>query len=409
MRLISYRSIAAISIAVLLIPGKAARRPSYGGTLRVETSTSIASPDGAFAGLVFETLVQLDEHGRPRPWLATSWMHDVPRKRWVFTPRANVILHNGAHWEPSPDSLIFPDDRPIDRILADLARPRNAIVVHTPDGALAGTGPFSLARFDTGKSASLAAHVAYWGGRPYLDSIEVLMGQSLRQQALDLELGKADAVEIDLSSLRRLRQQNANVVVSTPNEVLALVFDGPTVPAPAQEAVADSVDRSAMQNVLLQRQGQISGALLPQWLSGYSFVFPTARNLSKARQLSAGAAPMTVAYDRDDALARAIAERMAVNAGEAGLMVRASPEPSANAHVVRLHITSLDPRNALEDLSDQLKTPLTSTDNLYDTERALIAASHVIPLVHIPQTWQLSPKVHNWTSLWQVEDVWLEP
>ena len=50
------------------------------------------------AGAVFETLVRLDDHGDPQPWLATAWTHDASRKRWVFTPRANVTLHNGAVW-----------------------------------------------------------------------------------------------------------------------------------------------------------------------------------------------------------------------------------------------------------------------------------------------------------------------
>ena len=40
--------------------------------------------------------------------------------------------------------------------------------------------------------------------------------------------------------------------------------------------------------MLLQRQGEVSGALLPQWLSGYAFLFPTATDLARARALLAG-------------------------------------------------------------------------------------------------------------------------
>jgi ABC-type transport system substrate-binding protein len=412
MRRIVCRSIAAISGIALLSPLAAAPRPRYGGVLRIELAESIQTLDSSetkLAGLVFETLVCLDERGRPRPWLAVSWTHDAARKRWMFTPRANVVLHNGARWEPAEASLTFSDDRPIERILADLARPRNAIAIRSPDGTLVGTGPFAIARWEAGKSATLTGHADYWGGRPYLGSIEIVMGQPVRQQAIDLELGKADAVEVDITNLRRLRQQNANLAVSAPLEVLALVFDGATPPS-AREALALAIDRSAIHTVLLQRQGEVSGALLPQWISGYSFVFPVARDLSRARQLGGSAGMLTIGYDGADALSRAIAERIAVNAGEAGLSVRAVAAGVANARVVRLRISSRDPRTSLEDLADQLQlAPPSSADILFNAERALLGDARVIPLVHVPLAWQLSPKVHGWSTEWRLEDTWLGP
>src|SRR6266403_1513942 len=100
----------------------AARRPRYGGELRVE----VRSAD-FLGGLVIETHVRLDERGEPEPWLATSWSHDAVRKQWVFTPRSGVILHNGADW--SPGVIAFADDRPIESLLRDLARPKNAVMV----------------------------------------------------------------------------------------------------------------------------------------------------------------------------------------------------------------------------------------------------------------------------------------
>src|SRR5882672_11121647 len=91
--------IAAISTLAGL---QGARRPHYGGTLRVEMRATLRAPDepSQFDGQIFETLVRLDDRGEPQPWLATSWTHDVARKRWVFSPRANVTLHNGAVWSP---------------------------------------------------------------------------------------------------------------------------------------------------------------------------------------------------------------------------------------------------------------------------------------------------------------------
>lgn len=413
MRRTLYRLIAGISALIALTPAPAARRARYGGDLRVEIAQimQLDPAEPKLSGLVFESLVRLDERGKPQPWLAMSWTHDQAHKRWIFTPRPNVTLHNGTIWQPSEASLSFPDDRPIERILAELSRPRNAIAIRAPDGTLVGTGPFAIEHWEPGKSATLSAHADYWGGRPYLDSIEIGMGQPLRQQALDLELGKADAIEADATNLRRLRQQNANLAVSAPVEALALVFDGSqSIAAPVAEGVALSIDRSAIQTVLLQRQGEVSAALLPQWLSGYSFVFPVARDLGRARQLGGGAPTITIGYDRNDALCRAIAERIAVNAGEAGIVVRASTEGPANAHVVRLRIASSDPWVALEDLAEQLKIdPPQAPGNLYNAERAMLGGGRVIPLVHVPIAWQLSPKVHGWSASWHLEDAWIEP
>jgi hypothetical protein len=240
------------------------------------------------------------------------------------------------------------------------------------------------------------------------------MGVPVRQQAIDLELGKADAVEVDITNLRRLRQQNANLAVSAPLEVLALVFDGATPPSPVRQALALAIDRSASHTVLLQRQGEISGALLPQWISGYSFVFPVARDLGRVRQLGAGAPTLTVGYDGADPLLRAIAERIAVNASEAALQVRAVAGSNAGARptiaLVRLRISSRDPRTSLEDLADQLQFPAPSlADSLFNAERALLGDARVIPLVHVPLAWQLSPKVHGWSTEWRLEDTWLGP
>src|SRR4051812_10570371 len=111
MRAINSRWIAAASVLALLggaVSG--ARRPRYGGTLRVETSATALEPAdlSMLAGAVFETLIRLDEHGQPRPGLAISWTHDTARKRWTFTPRQNVMLHNGMPWQPG--ELSFPDD-----------------------------------------------------------------------------------------------------------------------------------------------------------------------------------------------------------------------------------------------------------------------------------------------------------
>ena len=297
----------------------------------------------------------------------------------------------------------MPDDRPLPKILRDLARPSSAIVVRAEDGSLVGTGPFRIARWEAEKSARLAAHDAYWAGRPFVDAIEIRMGRPLRDQELDLESGKTDVAEILVMDGRRLRQKGLAISATPPLETLALVFENSRVPDATKEALALSIDRATINNVLLQKQGEPSAALLPRWLSGYSFLFPAARNLARAKQLAVSSQPLAFAYDRQDEILRPIGDRIAVNASEAGITLRTA-SGAADVRLVRLPITSRDSSTALEDLAAMLKLASPASAP-FETEQALLNGYRVIPIVHLPQMWAITGAVRNWPRL---ADVWLD-
>ena len=225
----------------------------------------------------------------------------------------------------------------------------------TPDPPpLLGPG-FTIARWEAGRLAVYEADENAAGGRPFLDRVEIQMGRSLRDQAGDLDLGKADIVELGPNELRR-QPPGRRVWSSSPVRVLALVFAPRFDDARVREALALAVDRSAIHNVLLQRQGEISGALLPQWLSGYAFLFPAAADLARARQLAAGARPITLGVS--DPAARPIAERIALNARDAGLAVSVTSQPAgADVSLVELRIASTDPAKALGEIAAALGLP----------------------------------------------------
>jgi peptide/nickel transport system substrate-binding protein len=399
--------IAAASALIALGTIDAARRPRYGGELRVEMRAALRTLDPAVTATlvpsVFETLVRFDEKGDPQPGLATSWSHDAERKRWVFTVRPNVMLHNGTPWSPRGGVIEIADDQPLPKILREMARPSSAIVVHGEDGSLIGTGPFRIAHWEAEKSATLAANDAYWAGRPFLDAIDIRMGRALRDQELDLESGKTDVAEILVTDARRLRQAGVTISSTPFVETLALAFENSNVPETTREALALSIDRATINNVLLQRQGEPSAALLPHWLSGYSFLFPSARNIARAKQLAGGSAPLAFAYDRQDPILRPIGERIAVNASEAGITLKNAA--TADVRLIRLPIPSRDSSAALEDLAEILKFPPPAADP-FEAERALLAGYRVIPLLHLPQMWAISGAVRNWPRL---ADVWLDP
>jgi ABC-type transport system substrate-binding protein len=407
----------------LALPVCAARRPQYGGSLRIQTSAvfdnldpseSPTSGDDAAAketilGNVFETLIELDAEGHPRPLLAASWTHDPAKKKWLFAVRPNVTLHNGALWDPPGGVIAIDDRKPLDEILHGLAKPQNVIAVRMPDGTLEGTGPFRVSHWEAGKEISLEGFERYWGGRPFLDQIDIRLGRTLHDQGLDFDLGKADIVETPLTEVKRIQQRGGTVALSPPIETLALVFDNPKPELDrVRAAVALSIDRQAIHSVLLQKQGEISGALLPQWLSGYAFLFDLDRNVAQAKELAANAPPLTLLYDRQNSLIRSIAERIMLNAADAGIAIKPATGASGDLRLAWFRIRGFDPRIALENLAGTQQAP-PEPANLYAMEKALIDVRRLAPLFHLPIAFEMNPQVRNWSprqSRWA--DVWMD-
>ena len=136
-----------------------------------------------------------------------------------------------------------------------------------------------------------------------------------------------------------------------------------------------------------------------------------ARNLSRARQLAAGAPPLSFQYDRQDPLLQSVADRIQLNAAEAGLTLKAGP---GGARLIRLWVAGPDALTALDQIGLGLgATPASSTD-AYLRERALLEGFNVIPLAHLPACYQQHPRVQGWAGAawvpvdrWDLSAVWL--
>jgi len=278
---------------------------------------------------------------------------------------------------------------------------------------------FVITRWEGGRLAVYSANDNASGGRPFLDSVEVQMARPAREQAIDLELGKADIVELGFDELRRTGT-GRRTWTSAPIRLVALVF-GPRVTDPrVREALALAVDRAAIHNVLLQRQGEISGALVPQWISGYAFLFPAAFDTAKARNLTGNLSTQSraLALGFEDAAWRPIAERIALNARDAGLAVSVRAQnANADVRLVEVRIASAEPARALSEVAAALglsEPPRAdSADALLYAERALLDGFRVIPLFHLPVAYGVSQRVKGGPGItrlgeWRFEDLWLE-
>ena len=461
-------------VAVVVIAGAVSSagstRPKTGGTLRVEMSGQVApidprqwptTPAQIFAieridSLVFDRLIRLDELGALQPALAISWEHDAPSKRWQFRLREGVKFSDGTPLTPpiaamalqqllgisfdvsaSSDSVVILSDQSMPDLPRQLAMGRYFVFHAGEDGSLAGTGPFRFtAMIVDGPNAMLSfdANESCWAGRPFVDKIAVRMGVNADQQANAIAFGQADVVELPASQMRRATQRGIRTTSSAPIELFALTI-APARPevrdARFRQAISLAIDRPSLANVILQGQGAVAGSLLPNWISGYAHLFPVSFDVPRARDLLAASGhehsastPLVLVYDSSDAEARAIADRVAVNLREVGILVQVSGQAAdgkakqgaTDLRLVRHRIVSPDPAGAVSELLQALgETPgsLETLDQVYEAESAPIQAYRVIPLVHVTESYGLSPQVRDWMAQrwggWDLADVWLGP
>jgi len=440
----------AISSVLLVVAAVAEVRPRYGGTLHVQMRAApvsfdpmqLARVDSASAmslsSLLFDTLVTIDDSGRVQAALAESWQITRENQAWEFRLRRGVNFSDGSaltaeiaaaslrvsnpSWKISAqDNTLVIEDAGDTELLAELALARNAIVKR--DQELVGTGPFHVAAWQPGKMLTLVASEGCWRGRPFLDGIEVEMGKNARDQMNALNLRKIDLAEIAPEQMHRAAQEGQGLSSSARMELLALIFaKDASSPEERQlrQALALSVERASIRNVLLQGAGEPAGGLLPSRISGYGFVFSTASDLPKARQLRnevRNVPAWTIGYDASDPLSRVLAERIALNAKDAGLTLRPITSGEADLRLARILLASSDPWVALSELHDRIGLPPLKSkggpvQDLFAQEQSSLASERIIPLFHLPIAFAPASTLKNFEvhmdGTWVLDHAWLE-
>lgn len=284
---------------------------------------------------IFDTLVVLDEQGRQRPSLATSWQAVTPTL-WRFQLRPGVRFANGRrldaaaaartfNWlasEQGRSTVIGNELRAVESARAtgpltldiitsrpDPILPKRLVAAYIvepehwarlgPDGfALApiGSGPYRLQAWDQRRRrAELAANPHAWRAPqvPNLSIIE-LPDSAVRTQALlsrDVDLAQVEIEESD-----RLRARGYVISHSPSMSVMSVAFinqratPGPLQDVRVRRALNMAVDREAIAEVLLRGLGVPAGQPAPRMSTGHDpAIRPYPYDPARARRLLAEA------------------------------------------------------------------------------------------------------------------------
>jgi peptide/nickel transport system substrate-binding protein len=408
-----------------LVPAAARTRPRYGGILHIEThSDPLKSPDGIAGKFLFDTLTLVDDSGDVLPRLAVAWESQSADHRWQFHVRSGVRFHDGSpltadavvqslssacsrcgwHVRAVGDSVIFTSESPMPGLPAELARSVYSISRKDENGNPDGTGPF---RFDSVSNGIvfLSANDNSWQGRPFVDAVEIYGNRSPREQWLDFSVGKADLVDVPPELLRQAQQERVPLIVrSRPTELLAVTISDQQIPdRHLRESIALALDRAALSNVIYQKQGEITASLLPNALSGYSFLFPTAANPGRARELrGAQSIPLRLSLDTTKPILELVAERLALNLRDAGWTVRVvsqAANPNAELSLRLVHVEAADAASTLRELMQDFGASpheeIADPSALYSAESTFLQSHIVVPLLYLSTAYGESTRVHN--------------
>jgi peptide/nickel transport system substrate-binding protein len=461
------RASAATVLALALGGGSSARSalgPRYGGELRIavaEAATTVEPSiprglaDRILAGLVHETLLGVDDEGRPRPALAQSWASAADGREWTLRLAA-ATFHDGAPvgsadavrglrrflrsesvaaahlaraleggdeyrrrgTEALPGLTALDDGRVVLRLrvatalpLAPLASPAAALV----SGRGAGAGPFVPTTPPSARGVSATAFGRHVRGRPFLDVVRLIAAPPDRAARSE---GAADDVAASATPL-------------PPAAGLLLLLLDPAAPpladARIRALIAASVDRVQLARHFLPGGEAAEVLLAPALLA--ALPVPPPRVSSRPAPVT-GRLVLRVSSD----VPQSASQRVVAHLTALGLEVQAVAAPVAATapgapRLVVWYPEVAEAGLALEELAalagapPAVRTALEAADSVRDSDRrradlqrvedALRATHVLVPLARLPLPLGARSGVHalraTASGALVVENAWVEP
>jgi ABC-type transport system substrate-binding protein len=458
---------AAMVLALALGGGSSARSalgPRYGGELRiavaepattVEPSVPRGLADRILAGLVHETLLGVDDEGRPRPALAQSWASAADGREWTLR-LAPATFHDGtpvvsadavrglrrflrsesvaaAHLartleggdeyrrrgtEALPGLTTLDDARVVLRLrvatavpLAPLASPAAALV----SGRGAGAGPFVPTTPPSARGVSATAFGRHVRGRPFLDVVRLIAAPPDRA-------ARPDGAAADVA---------ASATPLPPAAGLLLLLLEPAAPPLAEARVraliAASVDRAQLARHFLPGGEAAEVLLAPTLLAALPVPPPRA---SPSPASVTGRLVLRVASD----VPQSASQRVVAHLTALGLEVQAVAAPvgataPGSPRLLVWYPEVAEAGLALEELAAlagapaAVRTALEAADSVRDFDRrradlqrieeALRATHVLVPLARLPLPLGARSGVHalraTASGALVLENTWVEP
>ena len=277
--------------------------------------------------LIFDDLLERDEHLNVKPALAESW--EIPdRMTYVFRLHHGVKFHDGrpltsrdVKW--TFDSLLQGKIRStkaaayrfVDRIEAPddytvifhMKEPFSTLLWNLSDGAIGivpygsgdeisrkpmGSGPFRFFSAEQDREVILERNEEYWGEKARLGRIRFMVVPDTTTRALELRKGSADIVNNALTSdlvLALEREPNLKVLRGPGTVLNYLAFnlrDPVLKDVRVRQAIAYAINRQPMIEYLWRGFAQPAASVLPAQSWAYNADVPTyEHNAERARQI----------------------------------------------------------------------------------------------------------------------------
>jgi peptide/nickel transport system substrate-binding protein len=243
-----------------------------------------------------EGLVNLNEDGRPRPWLAESWATSPDQLSLSVRMRPHATFHDGTAVTAAAVVPLLRASLPramgsayedIEEILAEgdtqirfrLRRPAPLLIeaLETTIQKPGPDGPGTGAYVRTGEpgSAELKANDTYYLGRPTINRLLVTSFPSVRAAWAELLRGKIDMLlEVNVDALDSLQSSTEVAVFTFVRHYQYLIMFGSHAPAfkspMIRRALNAAIDRDAFVREGLNGHGIVSSGPVPprHWALG---------------------------------------------------------------------------------------------------------------------------------------------
>ncbi|WP_084455122.1 ABC transporter substrate-binding protein [Comamonas composti] len=368
-------------MALLLGPGAALASPARPSSVTLNlalepdsldpSSTAAASAAQVSHYNLFEGLTRIEENGSITPLLAERWSQSPNGRDYVFHLRPGVRFHDGSAFNAAAVRFSFERARapgsvnkarkPLFENIAQLSTPDEhtvalslhrsdsfflfrlgeapAVILHPDSAATAasrpvGTGPFRLARWDSGLNIALEKVPGHWRA-PAMDRANFRFISHAAQQMQALESGEIDLffnfATLSLSRFQGDARYQVLVGASGGKGMLALNNRrSPLNDVRVRRAIAHAIDREAFIAKVLEGRGTAIGSHFAPSEPGYvhlAHMYPYDPVRARALLQQAG---VTTPLRLDLSLpptpyARAGGPVVAKDLAEVGILVRQAP------------------------------------------------------------------------------------